>query len=123
MIAAQSFRQFEFRKKVTEAILETLAELPEIQRNIFIWNHYCGYKTKQIAEILSTNLSEIEATLYAINSFLYRRIRSLLEKASQSDAKMDLPAVIFPGTEISVRQSDLKSATTTTGCSTAFGVS
>jgi hypothetical protein len=92
MIADRNFRQSEFRERVTEAILEMLAALPESQRNIFIWNHYRNYQPKQIAEILRCSPSEVEATLDAINSILYQRTRSLLEEDPQLDREANLPA-------------------------------
>ncbi len=78
MIAVHNLRQSEFREKATTAILRMLADLPETQRNIFIWNHYCGYRPKQIAEILRCSPREVEATLDVINSTLYQTTRSLL---------------------------------------------
>jgi hypothetical protein len=72
MIAERNFRQSEFRERVTEAILEVLADLPETQRNIFVWNHYRGF-------------------LDAINSILYRRTRSLLKEDAVLDSEIDLP--------------------------------
>jgi Sigma-70, region 4 len=92
MIAVHNFRQAEFRERVTGAIVEMLADLPETQRKTFIWNHYRGYQPKQIAEILRCSPPEIEATLDAINSILYQRTHSLLVEDPQLEAGMDPPA-------------------------------
>jgi DNA-directed RNA polymerase specialized sigma24 family protein len=78
MIPVHNFRESELREKATVAILEMLADLPETQRNIFVWNHYCGYQPKQIAEMLRWSPPEVEAALDATNSMLYQRTRSLL---------------------------------------------
>ena len=78
MTATYGFRQLEFRKQVTDTVLGVLADLPESQRKIFIWKHYCGYETERIAEILKTNLSETERTLSTLNTFLYQKTRSLV---------------------------------------------
>jgi DNA-directed RNA polymerase specialized sigma24 family protein len=91
MFADRNFRQSEFRERVTGAILEVLADLPETQRNIFIWNHYRGYQPKQIADILGCSPSEIETTLEAIISILYQRTHSLLVEDPQLDREMELP--------------------------------
>jgi DNA-directed RNA polymerase specialized sigma24 family protein len=78
MIPVHNLRESELREKATVAILEMLADLPETQRNIFVWNHYCGYQPKQIAEMLRWSSPEVEAALDATNSMLYERTRSLL---------------------------------------------
>jgi Sigma-70, region 4 len=104
MIAIHNFRQAEFRERVTRAILEMLADLPEAQRITFLWNHYRGYQPKQIADILGCRPSEIEATLDAINSILHQRTRSLL---IELDAEMDLPAASSRKTKVTLQQSVL----------------
>src|SRR5262245_54993332 len=81
--------QAEFRERLTEAILEVLAELSETQRNIFVWNHYDSYRPKQIAEILSCSPSEVEAALDATNRILYQRTRSLLKEDPWLHAGID----------------------------------
>jgi DNA-directed RNA polymerase specialized sigma24 family protein len=63
---------------MTEVILELLAHMPETQRNIFVWNHYRGYGSRQIAESLGCSLSEVETTLGMINSILYQRAHALV---------------------------------------------
>src|SRR5439155_22484223 len=89
MIAVHNFRQAEFRERVTGTILEMLVELPETQRNTFIWKHYRGYQPRQIAEILRCNPCEIEATLDTVNSILYQRTHSLIVEDPQPAAEMD----------------------------------
>jgi DNA-directed RNA polymerase specialized sigma24 family protein len=95
MFAHRNFRQSEFREKVTGAILEMLADLPETLRNTFIWSHYRGYRSKQIADILRCSPSEVEATLAALNSILHQRTHNLLVEDPQLDAEMELPATFL----------------------------
>ena len=87
MIVGHAFRQAEFRERVTRVILEILADLPETQRNIFIWNHYRGYQPEQIAEILGCRPSEIETALDTINSILCQRIDGLGVEDTKLDAE------------------------------------
>jgi DNA-directed RNA polymerase specialized sigma24 family protein len=102
MSAVHHFKQPEFRERVTEAILETLAAWPETHRNIFVWKHYRGYSPKQIAEILRWSCSDVEATLDAMNSVLYQRTRSLLAEDRRLGAETDLPAAVtLPGADLS----------------------
>jgi hypothetical protein len=95
MLAVHNFRHTEFRQKVTEVILEVLAQLPEDPRNIFIWNHYCGYQPPQIAKILRCSPLEVETTLTMINSILYERTRALLADP-QPVAEKSLPGGVPP---------------------------
>jgi hypothetical protein len=83
MIAFHNFKSAEFREKVTEVILETLAHLPETHRNIFVWNHYRGRSVNQIAEMVDWGSPEIEAALDAISSTLCQRTRWLLAQYPQ----------------------------------------
>jgi hypothetical protein len=92
MTAIHNFRQTEFREKVTGAILEMLADLPETQRITFILNHYRGYQPKQIADLLRCSPSEIEAALDAINSILSQRTHSLRAEDTTLDAEAELSA-------------------------------
>ena len=89
MIESNNFRHLGFRNEVTEMILETLAILPETQRNIFVWRHYRGHQVKQIATVLGSNCLEVEATLEAINSILCQRTRSLIAKDSLLEPEVD----------------------------------
>lgn len=89
MIESNNFRHLGFRNEVTEMILETLALLPETQRNIFVWRHYRGHQVKQIATVLGSNCLEVEATLEAINSILCQRTRSLIGKESPPEPEVD----------------------------------
>jgi Sigma-70, region 4 len=108
MIAVHNFRQSEFRERVTEIILEMLADLPETQRSIFVWNHYRGCQPKQIADILRCGPAEIEATLDAINSILCRRTRILLAEDPQLDPEMELPAASSRKTKLTLQHSVLE---------------
>jgi Sigma-70, region 4 len=87
MNPVREFRHFEFREKVIGAVLEILATLPETQRNIFIWSHYRGYQTGEIAEILGWSASCVETTLSGINSTLYKRARALFAEDPQLDTE------------------------------------
>jgi hypothetical protein len=78
MIAIQTFRDPEFRERLTEVILEVLAQLPETHRNIFVWNRYRGYQPGHLAEMLGWSSAEVEATLGEIQLILCRRTRALL---------------------------------------------
>jgi hypothetical protein len=104
MFAHRNLRESEFRERVTGAILEMLAELPETLRNTFIWSHYRGYRSKQIADILRCSPSEVEATLDALNSILYQRAYGLLVEDPQLDSEMELPPPSC-GTTVTLQQS------------------
>jgi len=82
VIAFHNLKHAEFREQATFVILETLAHLPETQRNIFVWNHYRGCSVNQITERLDWKSSEIEAMLDGISSTLYQRTRRLRSKSS-----------------------------------------
>ena len=115
MIAVHNFRQAEFRERVTGTILEMLVELPETQRNTFIWKHYRGYQPKQIADILRCSPSEIEATLDTVNSILYQRTHSLIVEDPQPAAEMDPPAASSRKAKVTLPQSVLESVVAATG--------
>ena len=85
MIAFHNLNQAEFREEATLVILETLAHLPETQRNIFVWNHYRGCSVNQIARRLDSKSSEIEAMLDGISSTLYQRTRRLRSQSSAGE--------------------------------------
>ena len=80
MMVEYNFRQSKFREMVTGAILEMLMHSPEIERKIFVLNHYRGYPPKKIAEVLRFSPFEIHASLDGINALLYKRTRILLER-------------------------------------------
>jgi Sigma-70, region 4 len=96
MNAGRKFRQLEFRERVTDAILETLAQLPEAHRNIFIWSHYLGYGAGKIAEILGWSSPSVETTLVGINSILYQKVRALLAENPQPDREISLAGDVMP---------------------------
>lgn len=83
MRSVPNFRQPEFRERVTQAIFGLLAQMPEPERNIFLWTHYRGYSPKQIAELARCSISEVEAALHKLNSTLCRRTRSLIDQDPQ----------------------------------------
>ena len=87
MIAIQTFRDPEFRERLTEVILEVLAQLPETHRNIFVWNRYRGYQPGHLAEMLGWSSAEVEATLGEIQLILCRRTRALLAADPQTGEK------------------------------------
>ena len=78
MMGVNNFKGAEFRESLTDSVLEVLAYLPETQRNIFVWKHYCGYQLGQIAVSLGCGLSEVESTLGMINSIIFKRAHALL---------------------------------------------
>jgi len=95
MNPVRKFRHFEFRERVVDAILGMLMYLPETDRNIFIWSHYFGYQSGQIAEILGWSSLRVEAKLGSINSILYQKARALLAE-SQFDTETSLPGGVTP---------------------------
>jgi hypothetical protein len=96
MMSVRNIDNCEYREVVTKAILEMLTDLPEIQRKIFVWNHYCGYRPKQIAELLGCSPSEIEGTLVVTNSRLYQRARILLEEDPPRNSSSKSTATCLP---------------------------
>ena len=90
MITVRNFRYAELREKVAETILEGLAQLPEPQRSIFVWNHYYGYRVEQIAEILKWTVSDVETTLGLTNLMLYKKARGLLVGDDRPDTEAKL---------------------------------
>ena len=93
MISVRNFRYAEVREKVAETILEALAQLPEPQRSIFVWNHYYGYRLEQIAEILKWTVSDVETTLGLTNSILYQRLVLCLQEMIDPIRKQSYPVV------------------------------
>lgn len=90
MITIHKFRHLEFRRKVTDCILEMLARLTEADRNIFVWYQYHGYQVELIAEMLGRRSAEVETTLSAIQSILHQKIRNLLAQDPQVDPEAEL---------------------------------
>jgi DNA-directed RNA polymerase specialized sigma24 family protein len=78
MIAVRKMMQPEVREKVTFSILETLSHLPENQKKIFIWKHYCGWPVEKIAGILKCSITEVEGTLRSTSLVLSRKAGALL---------------------------------------------
>lgn len=78
MIAVRKLIQPEIREKVTSSILETLSDLPENQKMMFIWKHYCGWSMKEIADVSKCSITDVEYTLRAINSMLSQKAGVLL---------------------------------------------
>jgi len=88
MSPVHSFKQPAFREKMAQVILQVLGNLPELNRNAFVWNHYYGKTPHQIAEILRCTPSEIEAMLKSIDSMLYSKIQALHAEGSHHDTKL-----------------------------------
>jgi len=88
MSPAHSFKQPAFREKMAQVILQVLGNLPELNRNAFVWNHYYGKTPHQIAEILRCTPSEIEVMLKSIDSMLYSKIQALHAEGSHHDTKL-----------------------------------
>jgi len=94
MITGHNLRYAEFREKVAETILDALAQLPETQRNIFVWSHYRGYHLEQIAGILRCSPSEVQTTLGLISSILRQRTRVLLAENPPVDTETKVSATL-----------------------------
>ena len=70
--------QPDVREKVTRSILETLSDLPDNQKKMFIWKHYRGWSAEKIAAKLQCSLSEVESGLGSINLAITAKAGSLL---------------------------------------------
>ena len=88
MMAVHKIRDAKFRESLADSVLEVLAYLPETQRKIYVWNHYCGYQSGQIAVNLGCGLSEVETTLEMINWIIYKKAHALLAAESTSRKKL-----------------------------------
>jgi DNA-directed RNA polymerase specialized sigma24 family protein len=78
MIAVRKLMQPEVREKMAFSILEMLADLPETQKRIFVWKHYCGWSIEEIAGMLKCNQAEVESTLRSISLRLSQKAGALL---------------------------------------------
>jgi DNA-directed RNA polymerase specialized sigma24 family protein len=78
MVLVKRLMQPELREKVTSVILDILAHLPEVQKKIFVWKHYCGWRVEDIADRLQCSKAEVENTLGHIHSALLQRAGTLL---------------------------------------------
>ena len=78
MIAVRKLMQPEIREKMTVSILDTLSRLPETEKKMFVWKHYCGWPVERIAEALKCSITEVDRTLRAINSLLSQQAGTLL---------------------------------------------
>lgn len=68
----------EIREKMTVSILETLSHLPEKQKKIFVWKHYCGWPIEKIAEMLKCSISEVDHALQSVQLLLSKKAGSFL---------------------------------------------
>jgi len=78
MIAVRKLMQPEIREKMTVSILDTLSQLPETQKKMFVWKHYCGWPVERIAGALKCSIAEVDRTLRTINSLLSQQAGTLL---------------------------------------------
>jgi len=78
MIAVRKLMQPEIREKVTVSILDTLSQLPETEKKMFVWKHYCGWPVEKIAGALKCSIAEVDRTLRTINALVYRQAGTLL---------------------------------------------
>jgi DNA-directed RNA polymerase specialized sigma24 family protein len=78
MIAVRKPMQPEIREKMTASILETLSRLPETEKNVFVWKHYCGWPVERIAGVLKCSIAEVDRTLRTINALLSQQAGTLL---------------------------------------------
>ena len=78
MIAVRKLMQPEIREKMTVSILDTLSQLPETDKKIFVWKHYCGWPVEKIAGALKCSIAEVDRTLRTINALLSQQAGTLL---------------------------------------------
>ncbi|MBM3803435.1 MAG: sigma-70 family RNA polymerase sigma factor [Acidimicrobiia bacterium] len=78
MFAAQKLMQPEVREKMTISILDMLSHLPEAEKNMFIWKHYCGWPVEKIASALKCSVAEVDRTLRSTNALLSSQVGSVL---------------------------------------------
>jgi DNA-directed RNA polymerase specialized sigma24 family protein len=78
MIAVRKLMQPEIREKVTVSILDTLSQLPEAEKKMFVWKHYCGWPVEKIAGALKCSIAEVDRTLRTINALVYQHAGTLL---------------------------------------------
>ncbi len=78
MIAVRKLMQPEIREKMTVSILDTLSRLPETEKKMFIWKHYCGWTVERIAGVLKCSITEVDRTLRTINALLSQQAGNLL---------------------------------------------
>ena len=78
MIAVRKLMQPEIREKVTVSILDTLSQLPETEKKMFVWKHYCGWPVEKIAGALKCSIAEVDRTLRTINALVYQQAETLL---------------------------------------------
>jgi len=78
MIAVRKLMQPEVREKMTAAILDTLSQLPETEKKMFVWKHYCGWPVERIAGVLKCSITEVDRTLRTINALLSQQAGTLL---------------------------------------------
>ena len=78
MIAVRKLMQPEIREKMTASILDTLSRLPETEKKMFIWKHYCGWTVERIAGVLKCSITEVDRTLRTINALLSQQAGNLL---------------------------------------------
>jgi DNA-directed RNA polymerase specialized sigma24 family protein len=77
MGAMKKIQKLDFREKMTQSILDTLAHLPEAHKQIFVWKHYYGLAVENIAKNLNCAHSDVEGILRQIDSTLTRRANTL----------------------------------------------
>ena len=78
MIAVRNLMRPEVRQKMTASILDTLARLPDTEKQIFIWKHYCGWPVEKIAGTLKCSVTEVDSTLRATNTLLSEQVGTML---------------------------------------------
>lgn len=70
MGALDKMSDFETRERVTRVILDFLAQLPELQRKMFICSHYQGLEVARIAENMHCSNSDVEGVLRQVSEAL-----------------------------------------------------
>jgi RNA polymerase sigma factor (sigma-70 family) len=62
------------REQLYSGILQSLEELPDSLRRIFVLRHYRGYQPSEIARLLELNEDEIPTLLKRAEQHLYRSL-------------------------------------------------
>lgn len=78
MGAVDKISILDFREKMTRVILETLSQLPETHKQMFVWRHYQGLDVVKIASNLHCSQSDVEGVLHQIDLALTRQAGALL---------------------------------------------
>ncbi len=65
------------RHHLFEAIIQTLNDMPEQQRKVFVMSHYQGKTSLEIAQALGLDQSKVPRLLHEANMEFFRGVRRL----------------------------------------------